>query len=62
MVFHGRRIASDEDWNEQAGRWLEGVANLRRYDTTGERLVDQFGRDERPACLLRHPGGADRVA
>ena len=47
--FHGRRFAGDEDLNEQAGRWLDGTANVRRHGTTGERPVDRFERDERAA-------------
>ena len=39
--------SSDDDLNEQAARWLEGTANLRRHATTGERPVDRFERDER---------------
>ena len=44
--FYGRAFAADEDLNEQASRWLEGTANVRRHSTTGERPVDRF-RDER---------------
>ena len=47
--FYGRAFANDEDLNEQASRWLEGTANLRRHGTTGERPVDRFERDEREA-------------
>ena len=47
--FYGRAFASDEDLNEQASRWLEGTANVRRHSTTGERPVDRFERDEREA-------------
>ena len=50
--FYGRAFANDEDINEQASRWLEGTANVRRHGTTGERPVDRFERDER-AVLLR---------
>ena len=47
--FYGRVFANDEDLNEQAARWLEGTANVRRHGTTGERPVDRFERDERGA-------------
>ena len=45
--FYGRAFANDEDLNEQASRWLEGTATVRRHSTTGERPVDRFERDER---------------
>ena len=47
--FYGRAFVSDEDLNEQASRWLEGTANVRRHGTTAERPVDRFERDEREA-------------
>ena len=47
--FYGRAFASDEDLNEQASRWVEETANVRRHATTGERPVDRFERDEREA-------------
>ncbi|MXW52052.1 MAG: IS21 family transposase [Acidimicrobiaceae bacterium] len=47
--FYGRTFASDADLNEQATRWLEGTANVRRHGTTGERPVDRFERAERDA-------------
>ncbi len=50
--FYGRAFANDEDLNEQASRWLEGTANVRRHGTTGERPVDRFGRDEREVLRL----------
>ena len=55
--FYGRTFANDEDLNEQASRWLEGTANVRRHSTTGERPVDRFERDEREALgpLARRP-------
>ena len=55
--FYGRAFANDEDLNEQASRWLEGTANVRRHSTTGERPVDRFERDEREALgpLARRP-------
>ena len=49
--FYGRMFANDDDLNEQASRWLEGTANVRRHATTGERPVDRFERDERTALL-----------
>ena len=45
--FYGRQFANDADLNEQAERWLERTANVRRHGTTGERPVDRFERDER---------------
>ena len=33
--FYGRSFANDNDLNEQAVRWLEGTANVRRHATTG---------------------------
>ena len=55
--FYGRSFANDADLNEQASRWLEGTANVRRHGTTGERPVDRFERDERQALrpLAGHP-------
>ena len=50
--FYGREFANDNDLNEQAARWLEDTANVRRHATTGERPVDRFERDERAAL---HP-------
>ncbi len=47
--FYGRPFTNDADLNEQAQRWLEGTANVRRHGTTGERPVDRFERDERQA-------------
>jgi len=47
--FYGRRFVSDADLNEQATRWLDATANVRRHGTTGERPVDRFERDERAA-------------
>ena len=47
--FYGRRFASDEDLNEQASRWVEQTANVRRHSTTGERPLERFERDEREA-------------
>ena len=45
--FYGRAFAGDEDLNEQASRWVEQTANVRRHSTTGERPVDRFEREER---------------
>ena len=45
--FYGRSFVNDDDLNEQAARWLEGTANVRRHATTGERPIDRFERDER---------------
>jgi len=50
--FYGRTFVNDEDLNEQASRWAEETANVRRHRTTGERPVDRFERDERQAL---HP-------
>ena len=36
--FYGRSFANDNDLNEQAVRWLEGTANVRRHATTGSVL------------------------
>ena len=47
--FYGRAFVNDEDLNEQAARWLESTANVRRHGTTGERPADRFERDERAA-------------
>ena len=49
--FCGREFASDDDPNEQASRWLEATANIRRHATTGERPIDRFERDERAVLL-----------
>ena len=48
---------NDDDLNEQAARWLEGTANVRRHATTGERPIDRFERDERAVLrpLANHP-------
>ena len=55
--FYGRVFVNDADLNEQAARWLEGTANVRRHGTTGERPVDRFERDERQVLrpLALHP-------
>ena len=46
--FYGRAFANDEDLNEQASRWLEGTANVRRHSTTGERSDDRV----RPTSVI----------
>ena len=48
-LFYGREFVNDEDLNQQALRWLEGPANVRRHGSSGERPVDRFERDERGA-------------
>ena len=55
--FYGRSFVNDDDLNEQAARWLEGTANVRRHATTGERPIDRFERDERAVLrpLANHP-------
>ena len=47
--FYGREFVGDADLDEQARRWLEETANVRRHGTTGERPADRFERDERAA-------------
>ena len=49
--FYGRTFVNDDGLNEQASRWLEDMANVRRHATTQERPVDRFERDERTALL-----------
>ena len=55
--FCGRPFANDNDLNEQAVRWLEGTANVRRHATAGERPAGRFGRDGRAVLLplANHP-------
>ena len=55
--FYGRSFTNDNDFDEQAVRWLEGTANVRRHATTGERPVDRFERNERAVLLplANHP-------
>ena len=48
--FYGRAFANDDDLNEQAVRWLEGTANVRRHATNG-------GAPNRP-LRARRAGGA----
>ena len=49
--FYGRTFANDNDLNEQASRWLEDTANVRRHATTRECPIDRFERDERAVLL-----------
>ena len=49
--FYGRTFANDDDLNEQASRWLEGTANLRRHATTG-------GAPRRPLRVRRAVGAS----
>ena len=58
--FYGRTFANDDDLNEQAARWLEGTANVRRHATTGERRRPLRARraggcESVPRCALRSP-------
>ena len=55
--FYGRTFINDDDLNEQASRWLENTANVRRHATTGERPTERFEREERRALrpLTDHP-------
>jgi transposase len=45
--LYGREFVSDGDLDEQRERWLAEVANVRIHQTTKERPVDRFERDER---------------
>lgn len=45
--FYGRTFVNDADLNRQAERWRDRVANVRIHQTTRERPVDRFERDER---------------
>ena len=48
--FYGRAFANDEDLNEQASRWLEGTANVRRHSTTASaRWTASSGTSVRPS-------------
>ena len=71
--FYGRTFANDDDLNEQAARWLEGTANLRRHATTGERPrrplrarraggSGALGEPSLPASRPRAGSGADAAA
>ena len=55
--FYGRTFVNDDDLNEQASRWLESTANVRRHATTGERPTERFEREEQRALrpLADHP-------
>ncbi len=55
LAAHWRfHLRACEDLNEQASRWLEETANVRRHGTTSERPVE---RDEQEALRPR----ADRA-
>ena len=47
--FYGRKFVNDADLNEQAARWVDVTANMRRHGTTSERPVERFERDEHTA-------------
>ena len=49
--FYGRTFANDDDLNEQAARWLEGTANLRRHAHDG-------GAPRRPLRARRAVGAS----
>ena len=55
--FYARAFLNDADLNEQAERWLQDTANVRRHGTTGERPAGRFERDERHVLrpLASHP-------
>ena len=56
--FYGRTFINDADLNDQATRWLEDTANVRRrHGTIRERPADRFERDERGARSARSRGG-----
>lgn len=44
--LYGRPFVSDGDLDEQRERWLRDTANVRTHQTTKERPVDRFERDE----------------
>ena len=50
--FYRRVFANDEDLKEQASRWAEGMDDVRRQGTTGERPVHRFERDKREGALF----------
>ncbi|MDE2669031.1 MAG: hypothetical protein OXI51_05180 [Chloroflexota bacterium] len=52
-----RRRRPRQRLNDEVERWLTQVANVCRHETTGERPVDRFERDERgvPKPLARQP-------
>lgn len=47
--FYGRTFLNDADLNDQAARWLDETANVRRHRTLGESPKLRFERDERAA-------------
>jgi transposase len=47
--FYGRTFINDADLNDQAERWLQRTANVRRHRTVGEQPQLRFERDERMA-------------
>ncbi|MDE0422768.1 MAG: hypothetical protein OXK76_18020 [Gammaproteobacteria bacterium] len=56
--FHyGRDFVDGGHVNDEVEPWLSQVANVHRHETTGERPVDRFERDERdvPKPLARQP-------
>lgn len=46
-LLYGREFVSDGDLDEQRERWLTQVANVRIHQTTQERPIDRFEREER---------------
>ena len=49
--FYGRSFAGDSDLNAQAEGWLRSIANVRIHQTTKERPIDRFEREERAQLL-----------
>jgi hypothetical protein len=47
--FYGRTFINDAELNDQAERWLQRTANVRRHRTVGEQPQLRFERDERMA-------------
>jgi transposase len=45
--FYAREFVNDTDLNQRAERWRDRVANVRIHQTTRERPIDRFERDER---------------
>ena len=64
--FYGREFVGDADLDEQARRWLDETANVRRHGTTGERPADRFEREraalgplaDRPYMRLAAPAAS----
>ena len=54
--FYGRKFLNDADLNEQATRWLNGTANVRRHGTTDERPWTASNATS-GARSVRSPGG-----